>query len=510
MSFPETTVRRRAIPTFSDLRDFVAYLESRGQLVRVGKPVSVVHDLTEIHRRVLGDGGPALLFEQPVKADGAISEMPILVNLFGTVERVAWGLGIAPDNLSALGETLAELRQPVPPQNFSDALSKLPMARAALSMRPRTSKSAAAQTVVLTGDAIDLGRLPAQIPWPGEPAPLITWPLVITRPPDPSNGENNVGIYRMQVLGRDRAIMRWLAHRGGARHHHQWRQLGRDMPIAVVIGADPATILSAVLPLPENMSEIKFSGLLRGERPVLVPCVTVPLAVPAEAEIVIEGIVSASETAPEGPYGDHTGYYNAVEEFPVMRVTAITTRKNPIYLSTFTGRPPDEPSRIGEALNEVFLPIARRQFPEIIDLWLPPEACSYRIAIASIHKRYPGQARRLMLGLWSMLPQFTYTKLLIIVDGDINVRSWADVMWAISTRSDPSRDLVVLGDTPIDYLDFASPRSGLGGKLGVDATAKIGAETSRAWGEVLVMDPAVVARVTRLWPDLGLARLTTP
>ncbi len=496
---------RRALPSFSDLRAFLEYLEVRGQLLRIRKPVSVVHDLTEIHRRVLGDGGPALLIEQPVKADGTASEIPILVNLFGTVERVAWGMGITPDNLPALGETLAEMRNPAPPQSFGDAVSKLPLARAALSMRPRTVKSSPAQSVVLTGDQIDLGRLPVQIPWPGEPAPLITWPLVVTRSPDPEAPDDNVGVYRLQVLGRDRLIMRWLAHRGGAKHHHQWQQLGREMPVAVVIGTDPATILSAVLPLPDGMSEIKFSGLLRGERPLLVPCVSVPLAVPAQAEMVIEGLVSPTETAPEGPYGDHTGYYNSVEPFPVMRVTAITMRSHPIYLSTYTGRPPDEPSRIGEAFNEVFLPVARRQFPEIVDLWLPPEACSYRIAVASIKKRYPGQARRLMLGLWSMLPQFTYTKMLIIVDDDINVRDWADVMWAVSTRSDPSRDLVVLTDTPIDYLDFASPKSGLGGKMGIDATNKIGTETSRPWGEVLKMDDAVIERVDKMWSELGIS-----
>jgi 4-hydroxy-3-polyprenylbenzoate decarboxylase len=459
---------------------------------------------------VLHDGGPALLIERPIKADGTPSEIPVLVNLFGTVERVAWGLGIEPQNLSVLGEALAELREPAPPRSFSDALSKLPMARAALSMRPRIAKSALAQSVVLTGDQVDLNRLPVQICWSGEPAPLITWGLVITRPPETSPGEDNVGVYRMQVLGKDRVIMRWLAHRGGAKHHHQWKALGRDMPVAIVIGTDPATILSAVLPLPENISELKFSGLLRGDRPNLVPCVSIPLSVPAEAEIVIEGIVSATETAPEGPYGDHTGYYNSVEQFPVLRVTAITMRRDPIYLSTYTGRPPDEPARIGEALNDVFLPVAKRAFPEIIDLWLPPEACSYRIVVASINKRYPGQARRLMLGLWSMLPQFSYTKMLIIVDGDIDVRNWQDVMWAISTRSDPSRDLVNIADTPIDYLDFASPKSGLGGKLGIDATNKIGAETNREWGEVLTMAPEVVARVDRLWGGLGLGSGLAP
>lgn len=496
---------RRSLPAFRSLRDFAGHLEAHGQLARIREPVSVVHDMTEIHRRVLAGGGPALLFERPVGADGAACEMPVLVNLFGSVERVAWGLGIAPEELPALGEMLAELREPRPPQGLADAWRKLPLARAALSMRPRLVNGGSLQRTVLTGEAIDLARLPVQLHWPGEPAPLITWPLVVTRPPaEAAEGEDNVGVYRMQVLGRDRAIIRWLAHRGGAKHHHQWQALGRDMPVAVVIGADPATMLAAVLPLPETLSELRFSGLLRGERPLLAPCVSVPLAVPAEAEIVIEGHVGAHETAPEGPYGDHTGYYNAVEDFPVMRVSAVTLRRNPVYLSTYTGRPPDEPSRIGEALNALFLPLVRRQFPEIVDLWLPPEACSYRIAVASIAKRYPGQARRLMLGLWSMLPQFSYTKLIIVVDSDIDVRDWAQVMWAVSTRSDSSRDLVTLTDTPIDYLDFASPQPGLGGKLGIDATHKLGPETTRAWGEVLAMDPAVVARVDALWPALGL------
>jgi 4-hydroxy-3-polyprenylbenzoate decarboxylase len=372
-------------------------------------------------------------------------------------------------------------------------------------MRPRSVSSPPARGQVFIGDDVDLRRLPIQIPWPGEPAPLITRPLVFTRPPELSSAdEGNIGVYRIQTLGRNRAILRWLAHRGGARHHQQWKELGRDMPVAICIGADPGTILAALLPLPETISELKFSGIPRGARPEVAPGLTVPISVPAQAEIVIEGIVSATETAQEGPYGDHTGYYNSVEEFPVMRVTAITMRKNPIYLSTFTGRPPDEPSRIGEAPNRLFVPLARRQFPEIVDLWLPPEACSYRIAVASISKRYPGQARRLMLGLWSMLPQLTYTKLLIIVDADIDVRDWADVMWAISTRADSSRDLATLSDTPIDYLDFASPKPGLGGKLGIDATNKIGPETDRLWGKVLAMDPDVVARADAILSRLGL------
>jgi 4-hydroxy-3-polyprenylbenzoate decarboxylase len=496
---------QRDVPRFRELSDFLRFVESRGQLRRIREKVLVVHEMTEIHRRAISRDGPVLLFEQPVKADGTLAGLPVVTNLFGTVERIAWGLGTTPERLGELGGLLADLRAPQPPHSLKEAWHKLPLARAALATRPRTRSAAPVQACVATGEAVDLAVLPAQICWPGEPAPLITWPLVVTIPPEPSaTDQENVGVYRMQVLSRDRAIMRWLAHRGGARHHQQWKALGRDMPVAVVIGADPATILSAVLPLPETISELRFAGILRGERPDLVACQTVPLSVPAEAEIVVEGFVSATETAPEGPYGDHTGYYNSVEPFPVLKVTAITMRRNPLYLSTFTGRSPDEPSRIGEALNRVFVPLIRQQFPEVVDYFLPPEACSYRIAIASIKKRYPGQARRLMLGLWSMLPQFTYTKLLILVDEDIDIRDWHAVMWAVATRSDSSRDLVTLTDTPIDYLDFASPKAGLGGKLGIDATTKIPPETDRAWGEPLAMDPAVVARVDAMWSRLGL------
>lgn len=496
----------RDLPRFRDLSAFLAHLDTAGQLRRIAEPIGVVHEITEIHRRVIAEGGPALLFERPVQPDGTVSPIPLLTNLFGTVERVAWGLGVEPDTLPALGRTLAELREPRPPRGLAEAWRALPLARAALSMRPRRSRRAPVQELVFRGDAVDLGALPVQLCWPGEPAPLITWPLVLTMPPEPSaEDEGNLGVYRMQVLGRDRAILRWLAHRGGARHHAQWRRLGRDMPVAVVIGADPATILSAVLPLPETVPELRFSGLLRGERPALTPCVSIPLCVPAEAEIVIEGLVSPDETAPEGPFGDHTGYYNSVEPFPVMRVTAVTMRRSPLYLSTFTGRAPDEPSRIGEALNVLFLPLLRRQFPEVVDVWLPPEACSYRIAVIAIAKRYPGQARRLMLGLWSLLPQFSYTKLVIVVDADIDPRDWAQVMWAVATRADSSRDLVNLADTPIDYLDFASPKPGLGGKLGIDATNKLPPETEREWGRPMAMDPAVSARIDALWPSLGLA-----
>jgi len=502
--FPPLPIRD--LPRFRDLSGFLAYLDAAGQLRRIAEPVSVVHEITEIHRRVIAQEGPALLFDRPLRPDGTVSPVPLLANLFGTVERVAWGLAVRPENLPALGRTLAELREPRPPRGLAEAWKALPLARAALSMRPRESGRAPVQEQVFQADAIDLTALPVQLCWPGEAAPLITWPLVLTVPPEPaSDDESNLGVYRMQVLGRDRAILRWLAHRGGARHHAQWRRVGREMPVAVVIGADPATILSAVLPLPETVSELRFSGLLRGERPRLVPCVTVPLSVPAEAEIVIEGFVSPEETAPEGPFGDHTGYYNAVEPFPVMRVTAVTMRRAALYLSTFTGRAPDEPSRIGEALNVLFLPLLQRQFPEVTDVWLPPEACSYRIAVVAMSKRYPGQARRLMLGLWSMLPQFSYTKLLIIVDEDIDPRDWAQVMWAVATRADASRDLVTLTDTPIDYLDFASPKPGLGGKLGIDATNKLPPETDREWGRPMAMDPAVCARIDALWPSLGLS-----
>jgi 4-hydroxy-3-polyprenylbenzoate decarboxylase len=496
---------RRDLPLFRDLRGFISYLEEHGELVRIREPVSVVHEITEIHRRTLLAEGPALLFESPVLPDGTAATMPVLVNLFGTAQRVAWGFGVESARLKELGDELAELREPRPPRDFADVMSKLPLARAAMMMRPKQAGTAPVQEVVFRGDSVDLSVLPAQVCWPGEPGPLITWPLVITRPPDgETDDDTNVGVYRMQVIGRDRVILRWLAHRGGARHHHRWKARNSVMPVAVAIGVDPATILSAVLPLPDALSEFRFAGLLRGERLRLSPGLTVPIMVPSDSEIIIEGLISPDETAPEGPFGDHTGYYNAVEDFPVMRVTAITMRRNPIYLSTFTGRPPDEPSRIGEVLNELFVPLVRKQLPEIVDLWLPPETCSYRVAVASIDKRYPGHARRIMLSLWSLLPQLTYTKFLIVVDADIDVRNWLDVMWAVSTRSDPSRDLVSLTDTPIDYLDFASPKPGLGGKLGIDATNKIGSETTREWGRVLKMNDETIARVDTIWDRLGL------
>lgn len=501
----------RDLPKFGDLRAFLSFLDAKGALRRVSAPVSVVHDMTEVHRRVLESGGPALLFERPLRADGTPSDVPVLVNLFGTPERVSWGLGVADDDgVRRLGTLLAALREPEPVDGLRDAMSRWPMLKALLSMMPTLVSRPAVQQRVLTGADIALDRIPIQTCWPGEAGPLLTWPLVLTRPPgDESLSRYNAGVYRMQVLGPDEAIMRWLAHRGGAAHHRQWSAAGREMPVAVVIGADPATILSAVLPLPETLSELRFSGLLRGESPRLARCVSVPLLVPADAEIVIEGLVSPHETRPEGPFGNHTGYYNAVEDFPLMRVTAVTSRSDPLYLSTYTGRPPDEPSVIGEVLNTLFVPILRRQIPEIVDFWLPPDACSYRMAVVSIRKRYAGQARRVMMALWGLIAQFSYTKVIVVVDADIDVRSWRDISWALATRMDPSRDLTVIERTPIDYLDFASPVSGLGGKLGIDATTKIGSETEREWGRVLKASPEVIARVNALWPQLGLGEAVT-
>lgn len=496
---------QRDHPRFRGLREFLAFLAAREDLARVATPVDTVLDMTEVQRRVLRAGGPALRFDAPTSA-GRPAAMPVIANLFGTEERVAAGLGVRRDRVGELGELLAALREPAPVDGLKDALSRWPMIQAALSTRPAVVASPPCQEVRHVGPAVDLAMLPVQTCWPGEPAPLITWPLVVTRPPDgdwDDTGRYNLGVYRMQVADRDAAIMRWLAHRGGAAHHRAWEARGEAMPVAVAIGTDPATMLSAALPLPETLSEIRFSGVLRGERPRLAPAVTVPLMVPADAEIVIEGWVQPGERAPEGPYGDHTGYYNSVESFPVLRVSAITTRSDPLYLTTHTGRPPDEPSVIGAVFNELALPMIRRQIPEIVDLWLPPEACSYRMAVVSIDKRYPGQARRVMMALWGMLAQFSYTKTIVVVDRGIAVRDWSDVMWAIATRSDPSRDLVVIDRTPIDYLDFASPEAGLGGKLGIDATTKIGAETHREWGVVLSMSKDVERRVDALWPKIA-------
>ncbi len=498
--------------TYRSLRDFVAKLERSGELVRVKTPVSTVLEMTEIQTRLLAEGGPAVLFEKPIKADGTPSDIPALVNLFGTVKRVAMGVTMGgversdAKSLRAVGEVLAELRQPQPPRSFGEAFDLLPLAKTVMAMKPKTSGRPACQEIVLRGADIDLNRLPIQTCWPGEPAPLITWPLVVTKGPGDSREDNyNLGIYRMQVLNKTQTLMRWLKHRGGAQHHQRWAKEKKEpFPAAIVLGADPGTILAAVTPVPDTLSEYQFSGLLRGQRVELADCVSQPLKVPAEAEIILEGEVSFDDYRDEGPYGDHTGYYNSVEQFPVFTVTAMTTRRDPIYLSTFTGRPPDEPSVLGEALNEVFVPLLIQQFPEIVDFWLPPEGCSYRIAVVAMKKRYPGHAKRVMMAVWSYLRQFMYTKWVIVVDDDINARDWKDVMWAISTRMDPARDITIIENTPIDYLDFASPESSLGSKIGLDATNKLPPETKREWGHVIRMDENVVKTVTEKWPSLGL------
>ena len=496
---------------YESLRDFIARLEKDGRLVRVAAPVSPHLEMTEIQTRLLAEGGPAVIFENVVREDGTPYGMPVLVNLFGTVERVAWGMDREPHQLRDVGEALATLRQPEPPGGLRDAWEKVPLLKTVMTMRPKTVRAAPCQEVVLEGGDIDLSQLPVQTCWPGEPAPLITWPLVVTKGPsagtDGARPEDNfnLGIYRMQVLDRNRTLMRWLKHRGGAQHHARWKEARREpLPAAAVIGADPGTIIAAVTPVPDTMSEYHFAGLLRGKRAELVDCKTVPLKVPAQAEIVLEGHVSLDETQDEGPYGDHTGYYNSVERFPVFTVSAITRRRRPIYLSTFTGRPPDEPSILGEALNDVFVPLLRQQLPEIVDFWLPPEGCSYRIAVVSIKKAYPGHAKRVMMGVWGSLRQFMYTKWVIVVDDDIDARDWKAVMWALATRMDPARDITLVEGTPIDYLDFASPQSGLGSKVGLDATNKWPPETSRAWGAKIRMSDAVVEKVDKMWAELGL------
>ena len=493
---------------YASLRDFIDRLEREGRLVRVTAPVSPVLEMTEIQTRLLAEGGPAVLFENVVEEGGKAYGMPVLANLFGTVERVAWGMEREPAQLREVGETLAFLRQPEPPGGLREAWEKWPLLKQVMAMRPKTVSRAPCQEVVLQGADIDLSALPIQTCWPGEPAPLITWPLVVTQGPNPEGDKSdsfNLGIYRMQVTGRDRTLMRWLKHRGGAQHHARWKESRPEpLPAAAVIGADPGTIIAAVTPVPDTLSEYHFAGLLRGEKVELVDCKTVPLKVPATAEIVLEGEVSLEDYRDEGPYGDHTGYYNAVEPFPVFTVKAITRRREPIYLSTFTGRPPDEPSVLGEALNEVFVPLLQQQFPEIRDFWLPPEGCSYRVAVVSMKKAYPGHAKRVMLGVWSYLRQFMYTKWVIVVDDDIDARDWKDVIWAVSTRMDPARDITVIENTPIDYLDFASPESGLGSKIGLDATDKWPPETKREWGTKIRMTDAVIEKVDRMWSDLGL------
>ncbi len=496
---------------YSSLRDFIENLEQSSNLVRVSEPVSTNLEMTEIQTRLLADKGPAVLFENVVRKDGTPYGIPVLVNLFGTVQRVAYGMNRETHQLREIGDTLAYLRQPSPPDGIRGAMKTLPLIKTVMAMKPKVVHSAPCQEIVLTGSDINLSKLPIQTCWPDEPAPLITWPLVVTQGPEAAlnDGDSrdnfNLGIYRMQVISKNKTFMRWLKHRGGAQHHARWADSRKDpLPAAAIIGADPGTIIAAVTPLPDTLSEYHFAGLLRQKKIDIVDCKTIPLKVPAQAEIILEGHVSLKEYGDEGPYGDHTGFYNSKEAFPVFTISAITMRKNPIYLSTFTGRPPDEPSVLGEALNDVFVPLLIQQFPEIVDFWLPPEACSYRVCIISIQKAYPGHAKRIMMAVWSYLRQFMYTKFVIIVDEDINARDWKDVIWAMSTNVDPARDVTLIENTPIDYLDFASPESGLGSKMGIDATKKIPPETKREWGRKIKMTDDIVETVTKKWGDYGL------
>jgi 4-hydroxy-3-polyprenylbenzoate decarboxylase len=485
---------------YADLRDFIAQLEQRGELKRIGVEVDPYLEVTEICDRTLRRGGPALLFERPRG-----SAIPLLGNLFGTPERVALGMG--EESVAALrevGKLLAFLKEPDPPRGMREAWRTLPIFKKVLDMAPKVRRGAPCQELTFEGEEVDLGRLPIQHCWPGDAAPLITWGLVITKGPE--KPRQNLGIYRMQVLGRDRVIMRWLAHRGGALDFRDFQRAhpGHPFPVAVALGADPATILAAVTPVPDSLSEYAFAGLLRGSRTELAACLGSDLQVPASAEIVLEGHILPDDLAPEGPFGDHTGYYNEVDRFPVLTIERITQRREPIYHSTYTGRPPDEPAILGVALNEVFVPLLQKQFPEIQDFYLPPEGCSYRLAVVSMKKQYPGHAKRVMMGVWSFLRQFMYTKFVIVVDDDVCTRDWKDVIWAMTTRMDPARDTVVIENTPIDYLDFASPVSGLGSKIGFDATNKWPGETAREWGRPIRMDEAVKNRVDGIWDDLGL------
>ncbi|MFC0119278.1 4-hydroxy-3-polyprenylbenzoate decarboxylase [Pseudoalteromonas xiamenensis] len=485
---------------YKDLRDFIALLEDKGELVRVTQPVSTYLEMTEIADRTLRAGGPAILFEKPVG-----HSVPVLANLFGTPKRVAMGMGQEDvSELREVGKLLAFLKEPEPPKGIKEALGQLPVFKQVLNMPTKELKKAPCQDVVLEGDDVDLYTLPIQHCWPGDAAPLITWGLTITR--GPNKKRQNLGIYRQQLIGKNKIIMRWLSHRGGALDFLEWceKHPGEPYPVSVALGADPATILGAVTPVPDTLSEYAFAGLLRGSKTEVVKSISNDLQVPASAEFVLEGYIMPGEMAPEGPYGDHTGYYNEVDDFPVMTVTHITHRKDPIYHSTYTGRPPDEPAILGVALNEVFVPILQKQFPEIVDFYLPPEGCSYRMAVVTMKKQYPGHAKRVMMGVWSFLRQFMYTKFVIVCDDDVNARDWNDVIWAITTRMDPARDTTLIENTPIDYLDFASPVSGLGSKMGMDATNKWPGETDREWGTPIVMDEQVKQRVDEIWDSLGI------
>ncbi len=488
---------------FKDLRDFIAALEKEGELKRISTEVSSHLEVTEISDRTLKSQGPALLFEN-IKG----SSIPLLANLFGSPRRIALGMG--QDNLDGLrdvGKLLAFLKEPKPPSGWKDLWENLPNYKSVLNISPNVKRSAPCQEVVIKDEEVDLSIFPIQTSWPGDAGPLITWPLVITKGPD--KDRQNLGIYRMQQIGQNKLIMRWLSHRGGALDFRDWKikHPGKPFPVSVAIGADPATILATVTPVPDSLSEYAFAGLLRGSKTNVVKSQTNQLQVPASAEIILEGFIDCDELAEEGPFGDHTGYYNEVDKFPVYTVTRITHRREPIYHSTYTGRPPDEPAMLGVALNEIFVPILQKQFPEIQDFYLPPEGCSYRMAIVSIRKQYPGHAKRIMMGVWSFLRQFMYTKFIVVVDEEINIRSWEDVIWAITTRIDPIRDTVMIDNTPIDYLDFASPTSGLGSKMGLDATNKWDGETNRDWGTPIEMTDEVKQRIDEIWTDLGIDKV---
>lgn len=485
---------------YKDLRDFIELLEKKGQLKRIKQEIDTYLEMTEIADRTLRAKGPALLFENPKGYS-----IPVLANLFGTPERVALGMGQEDvSELREVGKLLAFLKEPEPPKGIKDALSQLPVFKQVLNMPPKEVKKAPCQQVIVEGNDVDLTKLPIQHCWPGDAAPLITWGLTVTK--GPYKKRQNLGIYRQQLLGKNKIIMRWLSHRGGALDYQEWckEHPGEPYPVSVALGVDPATILGAVTPVPDTLSEYAFAGLLRGSKTEVVKSISNDLQVPASAEFVLEGYIEQGEMAPEGPYGDHTGYYNEVDDFPVMTVTHITHRKDPIYHSTYTGRPPDEPAILGVALNEVFVPILQKQFPEIVDFYLPPEGCSYRMAVVTMKKQYPGHAKRVMMGVWSFLRQFMYTKFVIVCDDDVNARDWNDVIWAITTRMDPARDTTMIENTPIDYLDFASPISGLGSKMGLDATNKWPGETDREWGEPIVMDDKVKQRVDEIWDSLNI------
>ena len=505
---------------YADLRDFIAKLKQSGELKQVSLPVSPHLEMTELCDRTLRAGGPALLFTKPTG-----HSMPVLGNLFGTPHRVALGMGAqSVSELRKIGQLLAMLKEPEPPKGFKDVLGLGTLVKSVWDMAPRELRSAPCQDIVWEGNDVDLARLPIQHCWPGDIAPLLTWGLVITK--GPHKKRQNLGIYRQQVAGRNKLIMRWLAHRGGALdfREHCLTHPGQPYPVAVALGADPATILGAVTPVPDSLSEYQFAGLLRGSRTELVKAIGSELRVPALAEIVLEGHIypqdpstlaavpagaphrpdTGYEMALEGPFGDHTGYYNEQDWFPVFTVDRITMRRDPIYHTTYTGKPPDEPAVLGVALNEVFVPLLQKQFSEITDFYLPPEGCSYRMAVVQMKKSYPGHAKRVMFGVWSFLRQFMYTKFIVVVDEDVNIRDWKEVIWAITTRVDPVRDTTLVEQTPIDYLDFASPVSGLGSKMGIDATNKWPGETSREWGRTITMDADVKARVDQIWQELGL------